>query len=138
MTQRHINSISKGDSLDNSHIPPAIGAALGTVLTGISAVQLKKGGLDYVSLGFGVGGMTIKGVCDYLLATTQYHQDLREHEADRRNLNGSRTGARPGDLELERQRLRVHACEYETMPVRFLENDIVSEGEGQSPEHDTN
>jgi hypothetical protein len=122
MTQRHINPVSNGNSQGNPYTPPIVGAALGTIVA-IGAVQFTKGGADYASIGFGFGGMTIKGVCDYILATTCYHQELREQEADRRNLNGSRIGARPGELDLELKRQRAHACEYETMPVRLPEDN---------------
>jgi len=152
MTQRHINPVSNRnsqDSQDNPYILPVVGAALGTVVTGISAAQFKKGGIDYASIGFGLGGIGIKGVCDYLLATAYYHHDLREQDADRRNLNGSRSGVRvvgDGELEKEWARLReMHGYDWEkTLSVEtgkpIRENNkrgtFSGEGEGEGESTD--
>ena len=139
MAQRHINPVSNGNSQDNQYIPPVVGAALGTILTGIGVTQFKKGGVDYVSIGNCLGGIGIKGICDCLTAKAYYHQDLQEQDADRRGLNGSRSKRiteENGKIYWEWQRAKKEMqweCKTIVTPVQSIETN----SEWQLPEYDT-
>ena len=103
MKSKHITTVS---NKSNPYVFPGIGAALGTIATGIGAYQLYKGGANCASVVITGVGMGIKGFCDCALAHIDYHQDLQEQEDDRRNLNGSKIEAREGKIDLERKRMQ--------------------------------